>query len=61
MLAVRPKVKPHRVCAWCRRLIHRDGTTHGPEVDPSKAHDRGYSSGICRRCFGRLMEGRQCS
>jgi hypothetical protein len=57
--ATLPVVKPHRVCPWCRRLIHRDGTTHGPDVDPGAAHERGYSSGVCRECKERLVGERR--
>jgi hypothetical protein len=52
-------VKPHRVCAWCGHLQHRDGTTHGPKLDPGKAHERGYSSGVCRACFERVVGERR--
>jgi hypothetical protein len=52
----RPKVRSHRVCAWCGKLIYRDGRAReGTRLHPSAAHDRGVSSGICRTCLNREL------
>jgi hypothetical protein len=52
----RPKVRQHRVCAWCGKLLYRDGRAReGTRLHPSAAHDRGVSSGICRACLSREM------
>jgi hypothetical protein len=52
----RPKVRPHRICAWCSKLLYSDGRAReGTRLHPSAAHDRGVSSGICRTCLNREL------
>jgi hypothetical protein len=52
----RPKVRLHRICAWCSKLLYSDGRAReGTRLHPSAAHDRGVSSGICRACLDREM------
>lgn len=46
--------KRRKVCAWCRRFEHRDGTPHGR---PLVAFPEDYSSGICSACLPLVYAG----
>jgi hypothetical protein len=47
----------HRQCAWCGRLKHADGTTHGRWFSPRILARMGYSHGVCNECKARLTAG----
>src|SRR5512142_1688859 len=44
--------KTRHQCAWCGRLIHPNGTRHGPRMVSLRAR----SHGICNECFRRVVE-----
>lgn len=52
----KPAIRSHKHCPWCSRLIYHDRRTRPtPVFAPTVAHDHGFSSGLCRVCFDRLM------